>query len=92
MPDVSNSLESLERRVERLTSWVIIQCVLLAAVVLMDVMQLAPYVALLLLIAVPVLVFYRRQLPPAARWIGRTVQRWRGEAGAVAGQNEEQAT
>ena len=72
-----DAIVRLERRLERLTSVVIIQCILLALVVLMDVLQLAPYVALFLLIAVPLLVFYRKQLPGAARWLGRLTGRFR---------------
>ena len=76
-------LERLERRIERLTSVVIIQSVLLAAVVLMNVMEIGTYAALFVLIALPLLVFYRRQLPAAARWLGQAVRRWRGTTGAV---------
>lgn len=88
----SDPLHRLERRVERLTSIVIIQCVLLAAVILLDVLQLAPYVALLVLIALPLLVFYRRELPRAARWLARTIRRLRGVAGPVPKQAEEQSS
>jgi hypothetical protein len=87
-----SQLERLERRIERLTSVVIIQCVLLAAIVLINVLQLAPYVALLLLIALPLLVFYRRELPAVARWLGRLIQRLRGTSGPLPNPSEEQST
>lgn len=90
-PDTTH-LERLERRIERLTSVVIIQCVLLAAIVLINVLQLAPYVALLLLIALPLLVFYRKELPAAARWLGRLIQRLRGTSGPLPNPSEEQST
>lgn len=93
MSDGENTpFDRLERRVERLTSVVIIQCVLLAAVVLMDVLQLAPYAALFLLVALPIMVFYRRELPAAGRWVGRLLKKLRGTTGPVPNQTEEQAT
>lgn len=85
----SAQLDRLERRIERLTSLVFVQCVLLAAVVLME---FGVYVALLLLIAVPLLVFYRKRLPAVARWLGQTVRHWRGGAGAMPKPTEEQST
>jgi hypothetical protein len=88
----TSQLERLEHRIERLTSVVIIQSVLLAAVVLINVLELAPYVALLLLIALPVLVFYRKELPVAARWLGRLIQRLRGTSGPLPNPSEEQST
>lgn len=88
----TSKLDGLERRIERLTSVVIIQSVLLAAVVLINVLELAPYVALLLLIALPVLVFYRKELPAAARWLGRLIQRLRGTSGPLPNSTEEQST
>jgi hypothetical protein len=87
-----SQLERLERRIERLTSVVIIQCVLLAAIVLFNVLQLAPYVALLLLVGLPLLVFYRNELPAAARWLGRLIQRIRGTSGPLPNPSEEQST
>jgi uncharacterized membrane protein YobD (UPF0266 family) len=93
----TTQLDRLERRVERLTSVIIIQSVLLAAVVLMNVMEIGTYAALFVLVALPLLVFYRKQLPAAARWLGQTVRRWKGTAGAVpsatvAKSPEEQST
>ena len=82
-PEEITQLDRLERRIERLASVVIIQSVLLAAVVLMNVMEIGTYAALFVLIALPLLVFYRKQLPGAARWLGQTLRRWKGTAGAV---------
>src|SRR5690606_1151082 len=70
-------LAALEQRVERLTSVLIIQSVLLAAVVLMWALRTAPWIALFLLIAFPVLVFYRQSLPGWARALGRLVAQFR---------------
>ena len=72
MPESDQSrLESLEKRVERLTSVLIVQSILLAIVLLWSALKYAPIVALLLIAALPVLVFYRRSLPGWARSLGR---------------------
>ncbi|MCA9077254.1 MAG: hypothetical protein KDA93_19665 [Planctomycetaceae bacterium] len=69
-PDTSR-LATLEKRVERLTSVLIIQSILLAITVLWSALSYAPIVALVLLLSLPILVFYRRSLPGWARSLGR---------------------
>ncbi len=69
-PDTSR-LASLERRVERLTSVLIIQSILLAITLLWSAFTYAPIIALLLIVSLPLLVFYRRSLPGWARSLGR---------------------
>ena len=69
-PDTTR-LATLEKRVERLTSVLIIQSILLAIVLLWAALSYAPIIALLMLVSLPVLVFYRRSLPGWARAVGR---------------------
>lgn len=67
----SSRLEALERRLERLTSVLIVQSILLAVVVLLYAFSTMPIIAACLLVAVPVLVFNRKSLPKWGRSLGR---------------------
>lgn len=75
-------LAALERRVQRLTSVMIVQSVLLAVVVLFSALRAAPLLTLCAMIAIPVLVFYRDSLPGWARALGRFAGRLRAPAAA----------
>ena len=75
-PETSR-LATLERRVERLTSVLIIQSVLLAGIVLMSALRTAPFVVLGLIVALPLLVFYRQSLPNWARSAGSLMKQFR---------------
>jgi hypothetical protein len=68
-------LDSLERRIERLTSVLIIQSVLLAVIVIVTAFRTVGVIALCLMVALPVLVFYRKSLPRFARALGRMLAR-----------------
>ncbi|MGD9858060.1 MAG: hypothetical protein AB7U20_24205 [Planctomycetaceae bacterium] len=80
-------LASLERRVERLTSVLMIQSVLLAVVVLMSALRAAPILTLCVIIAIPLLVFYRQSLPQWLRSLGGFVKQLRGTESASAERN-----
>jgi hypothetical protein len=71
----TSRLDSLERRVERLTSVLIIQSVLLGVFVIWTAFETVGVIALCLILALPVLVFYRKSLPRFARAIGRMLER-----------------
>ncbi len=75
-PETSR-LATLERRVERLTSVLIIQSVLLAGIVLMSALRTAPFLVLGLIIALPLLVFYRQSLPDWVRSVGSFIKQFR---------------
>lgn len=67
----TSRIVSLEKRLERLTSVLIIQSILLSIVLLWSALSYAPIIALLMIAGLPVLVFYRHSLPGWARAIGR---------------------
>ncbi len=75
-PETSR-LATLERRVERLTSVLILQSVLLAGIVLMSALRTAPFLAFCLIVALPLLVFYRKSLPDWARSVGSLIKQCR---------------
>jgi hypothetical protein len=85
-------LERLERRVERLTSVLIIQSLLLGAFILPEMLEWTAYMVLLLVIAIPLLIIYRREIPAAFQWASRLGRRIRRRAGAVPNRSEDTST
>jgi hypothetical protein len=73
-PETSR-LDALERRIERLTSVLILQSVLLGVIALVTVFRTVGLFALCLILLLPVLVFYRKSLPQFARALGRMLGR-----------------
>ncbi len=79
-------LEGLERRVERLTSVLMIQSALLAVVVLLSVLKAAPYLVATSVIAIVLLVTYRRSWPQWLGMLSRSLQRFQHRSSGIAPQ------
>ncbi len=76
-PDASR-LQALERRIDRLTTALVIQSVLLALFVMWQALQWAPFFVLFVMIGLTLLVVYRRNWPQWWQIARRFVQRING--------------